>query len=931
MKVPYPKNEPARLESLHQYNILDTPPEEAYDDVTLLATHICETPIALISFVDGDRQWVKSRVGLDIEETSRAISFCAHAILGSGDVFVVPDALADERFADNPLVTGGPHIRFYAGALLITRNGHSLGTLCVIDRQPRQLTTEQLAALRALRRQVITELELRRAVIQRDELQAALQQEKALAASLEQAKKELHRANRALQTLSQSNKALIDAVAEAHLLHDICQIAVESGGYRLAWVGCVVHDTLKSVRPVAQAGFEVDYLENLNITWADNEHGRGPTGTAVRTQHPATSRDIQNDPQFAPWREQALKRGYASSIALPVMIQGQVQYVLNIYATEPDAFDAQEVQLLGDLADSLAYGLQTLRAREARHQSEVALRDSEAHLEEAQRMAHVGSWNWVAATDRSTWSRELYRILEVSPDQPVPIMTEQDKLYTPDSMVRMRASVEKIMQTGEPYEIELERVREDGSHCWLLARGEQWHDEQGQLIGLRGTTLDITEHKQVEEALQLRMKQFLTIYQVAQRLQHLLTPDLLAQEIISILEALVDYEFIAVLLLDAESGRLHPFAISDQLKGKAFIAQDKAYIKSQEPGLGRGITGWVAQTGQSVNSGDVTKNPHYFMMRPNIRSELCVPLRVGDEIIGVLNIETPQPDAYDITDQHLLETVSTQIAAAIQNTRLLAQIQQDAAKLEERVAQRTAELAVAKERAESADRLKSAFLATMSHELRTPLNSIIGFTGILLQELPGKLNPEQAKQLGMVQGSALHLLALINDVLDISKIEAGQLVAALAPFDVRQVVEKVAQAARALAEKKGLALRVEIDPAVGELHSDRRRVEQIMINLMNNAIKFTEAGEVRIRCWVENGCFYISVSDTGIGIKPEDMHKLFQPFSQIHTGLDRKVEGTGLGLSICRRLVELLDGKIWVESKWGAGSTFTFALPTRLL
>lgn len=249
------------------------------------------------------------------------------------------------------------------------------------------------------------------------------------------------------------------------------------------------------------------------------------------------------------------------------------------------------------------------------------------------------------------------------------------------------------------------------------------------------------------------------------------------------------------------------------------------------------------------------------------------------------------------------------------------------AELEQRVARRTDELAIAKERAESADRLKSAFLATMSHELRTPLNSIIGFTGILLQELPGQLNPEQTKQLGMVQGSARHLLALINDVLDISKIEAGQLEVALAPFDARQMVEKVINNLQSMAEKKGLTLKVIIDPAVGQLNSDRRRVEQIMINLINNAIKFTEQGEVAVRCWVANGRFHTRVTDTGIGIKHQDLAKLFQPFRQIETGLDRRVEGTGLGLSICQKLVELLHGEIGVTSEWGIGSTFTIALP----
>jgi PAS domain S-box-containing protein len=249
--------------------------------------------------------------------------------------------------------------------------------------------------------------------------------------------------------------------------------------------------------------------------------------------------------------------------------------------------------------------------------------------------------------------------------------------------------------------------------------------------------------------------------------------------------------------------------------------------------------------------------------------------------------------------------------------------------LEELVEERTAELAVAKERAEAADRLKSVFLATMSHELRTPLNSIIGFTGIMLQGLAGPLNDEQTKQLGMVQNSARHLLNLINDVLDISKIEADQLEIVAEPFDMRQAIEKVVRTVTPLAEKKGLALVAEMTPEVGQIVSDRRRVQQILINLLNNAVKFTEKGRVSIICQVNDDWLVTHVVDTGIGIKPEDMRTLFEPFRQIDTGLARQHEGTGLGLSICKKLVGMLGGEIWVESEWGVGSTFTFTLPMK--
>jgi PAS domain S-box-containing protein len=232
-------------------------------------------------------------------------------------------------------------------------------------------------------------------------------------------------------------------------------------------------------------------------------------------------------------------------------------------------------------------------------------------------------------------------------------------------------------------------------------------------------------------------------------------------------------------------------------------------------------------------------------------------------------------------------------------------------------------------RAESADRLKSAFLATMSHELRTPLNSIIGFTGILLQKLVGPLSEEQEKQLKMVQGSAHHLLDLINDVLDISKIEAGQMNVVTEPFDLSVAIQKSMEKIKPMAEKKGLALTAVINPPVIQIISDQRRVEQILINLLNNAVKFTEHGEVRAECSLENNWVVTKIIDTGIGIKPEGAETLFKPFQQIDIGITRQYEGTGLGLSICKRLVELLGGKIWVESEWGKGSIFTFTLPLK--
>ena len=250
------------------------------------------------------------------------------------------------------------------------------------------------------------------------------------------------------------------------------------------------------------------------------------------------------------------------------------------------------------------------------------------------------------------------------------------------------------------------------------------------------------------------------------------------------------------------------------------------------------------------------------------------------------------------------------------------------ADLEARVGRRTRQLAAEKERAESADRLKSAFLATMSHELRTPLNSIIGFTGILLQGLVGPLSAEQQKQLGMVQTSARHLLSLISDVLDLSKIEAGQLELDAKPFDPAAAVARVVASLAPAADRRGLTLAAEVPPGgLPEIVGDRRRFEQVLLNLVNNAIKFTPAGRVTVLATAAAGRLSVHVTDTGIGIALADQGGLFQPFRQVDGGLGRSHDGTGLGLAICRRLARMMGGDIVAASAPGAGSTFVFWLP----
>jgi signal transduction histidine kinase len=278
-------------------------------------------------------------------------------------------------------------------------------------------------------------------------------------------------------------------------------------------------------------------------------------------------------------------------------------------------------------------------------------------------------------------------------------------------------------------------------------------------------------------------------------------------------------------------------------------------------------------------------------------------------LIGCLGVSRNRPGEFAADTIELLRTFATQSALAIQNARLFQEIEDKSRQLE------------------AASRHKSEFLANMSHELRTPLNAVIGFSEVLLQRMFGALNDKQDEYLKDIYASGQHLLSLINDILDLSKIEAGRMELTPAPFHLPGALENAVTLVKERAGRHGIALELDLDPSLVEVIADERKVKQVVLNLLSNAVKFTpEGGRIVLRAARREGAVEIAVSDTGVGIAPEDQAAIFEEFRQVGSD-DRRREGTGLGLALARKFVELHGGRIRVESAVGRGSTFTFTLP----
>jgi PAS domain S-box-containing protein len=802
--------------------------------------------------------------------------------------------------------------------------------------------------------------------------------------------REVERLSALYAALSQINHAIVWIPTPADLLTAVCRALVEQGGFELAWIGWHDPKTQRLV-PVAECGDAAGDLRRAGVYGDDRPEGRGLSGTAFRTGRPQVSNDLLADAVAAPWRADLERRGLRSSAAFPIRSDGEIRGVLSVHAGRRDVFHDREVALLEETATELTFGLDNFARDDARRRAERA-EHSERLFSDAMIDSMPGVVYFYDMEGRFLrWNRNFELVSGYGPEE-IRGMHPRD-FFGADERPLVESRIAEVFATGEssveasilaksgarvPHFFTGRKVVFEGRTCLV---GVGIDVSERRLVASRLASSERKYRELVELASSIILRwdadgrvTFLNEFgqrffgyrsdEIVGRLvtetivpatesdgrdlrvlmdSLLAAPEAFADVVNENVRANGERVWIAWTnrVVRDDAGRLLEILsigtdVTERRRAEAAVRESEAHLQeaqriakvgSWNQDLSTGQFTWSDQVyalfGLDRAAFDGTMAAYLAAVHPEDRARTMDALRAARDGTAPLDFDhrIVLPDG----GEKVVHELGRLKRDAAGTPVLLSGTVHD---ITDRV--RVEQERQHRHRAEAADRVKSAFLATMSHELRTPLNSIIGFTGILLQGLTGPITGEQHKQLDMVRTSARHLLALVNDVLDISKIEAGQLDVAREPFDPAHAIAKVVALVGPQAAARRLALRVEVAPGIGTALGDARRFEQILLNLLSNAIKFTEAGHVTLRAGLTGGddqALEVAVSDTGIGIRAEDLPSLFQPFRQIDAGLARSHDGTGLGLAICDRLARLMGGRIATDSTWGKGSTFTVILP----
>lgn len=889
--------------ALKRYQILDSPAEKEFDRITEMASLICEVPVSLIALLDEDRQWFKSKKGVVEMETTKEIAFCQYTIL-SESLFEIADATKDDRFKDSILVTGHPHIRFYAGYPLVDPSGYAIGSLCVLGPQPKILTEVQRAALTLLAKQAMAMIVSRREKAEHqyfDQLYE-LSNDLICIAGLDGYFKKINPAfgkvlgwkNSELMAHSflslvhpddlASNFQVLEKLnAGKNSTNFVTRFLTANGDYKvLQWTATPEPGTdhffaiARDISVENERDEKIRLSENNMRSFFENSQGFMCThdmnglviamniagasllGYTVSEIAGKTLLDLtlpKQGPLITEYLKEMNLRGKASGLMSILHKDGSSRMLLYNNVLEHDLSGQRYVIVNAiDVTE--------------KHRLERELDRTREMLQQTNEVARIGGWDFDLIHKVLNWTEITRQIHEV-PAQYVPdVITAIDFYKAGEHRDKIKEVVDKAIAKGESWDLELLLLTAKGNEIWVRAIGHA-DFEGGTCRRVYGTFQNIDEKKRAEIAL----------FEEKARLL-----------------AFVSHAPAAVAMLD---NKLCYVAVSNRWLEEYQLQGANLCGKSHYD-----VLPYVSERWKDIYrrclEGEVIKNevdiwrPEGWEHDQYLRWELRPWYQYDGNIGGIMIF------SQDITES----------------------------------SRQGLELNKAKELAEHASLAKSEFLANMSHEIRTPLNGIIGFTDLVLKT---DLNPIQEQYLTIINESANALLGIISDILDFSKIESGKLELEIERCDLYELANQAIDINTYQAQRKALRVKLNIAKELPRfVWTDWVRLRQVFINLLSNAVKFTEKGEIELKMMPlgpeEGGVMQIrfQVKDTGIGIKSDKQGKVFEAFSQEDGSTTKRYGGTGLGLSISNQLLGLMGSKLELISSPGAGSTFFFDLPLKV-
>jgi signal transduction histidine kinase len=687
---------------------------------------------------------------------------------------------------------------------------------------------------------------------------------------------ELRAANRTLRTINRCNEALVRAAEETELAQAICRILVEDGGMRMAWVGYREENAARGIRRIADAGFDDGYLDSINVGWADGPTGQGPTGIAIRTCELCWTDDIATDPHFRHWRDEALRRGYGSALALPLTSDGMAFGALTLYADRPHAFDEQTRSHFTELANDLAYGVMAIRTRADRARVEAELRRIEAYLEEGQRLTHTGSWAWsVASRENVYWSPEHYRIFGLDPAKDARSYERALQRILPEDRANFMHILDTAIREKKDFDVDWRIPMPDGSLRYVHSVGHPVIDKGGEVVEFVGTLVDVTE-------------------------QHL-----------------------ARVALEGENAERRR-AEEELRRSEAFLAEGQRISRtgSWAWNVTAGEVSWSAEQFRIFGLDPDTTTPSYDVFVDRIHPEDRAAV---EDILekAVRDGSNFQFDFRIVTSDGATKYVYGQGHLAANGAKNTEFIGTTIDVTERRLADEALRSAVAD--LERASRLSTIgqLTASIAHEINQPLAAIVTNANACLRWLEAhRLDLEEARQAATRIVKNGHRAGdIVKSVRALTRKSAPQMIS----LDINDVIREVIVLMQDEFRRHRVRVETSLSSSLDSVIGDRVQLQQVVLNLIMNGVEAMADSmhrQLEIKSTNdESGGVLVVVEDSGPGLDPAQTDRLFKAF------FTTKPEGMGMGLSICRSIIDAHGGRLWASSNLPYGAVFQFTLP----